>query len=112
MKKSIIERTNEVLYHFACWLRVTLFIIFIPAGIIMFPLDIIESANKLAQVWGSGDFLRIFSLVAGIIFLSILTSGCAIFLGYVIYFIENKFYAYFVKKDKNALRDILNKFVY
>lgn len=112
MKKSIIERMNDALYHFACWLRVVLFIIFIPAGIIMFPIDIIDSANKIVEIWGSGDFLRISSLVAGIIFLSILTSGCAIFLGYVVYFIGNKLYAYFVKKDKNALQDILNKFVY
>ncbi len=108
MKKTIIEKMKS-------WSIAIFIMVFMTIFTIIPCLYFGELSNAFIETWHDMNLLYIpdllgFIAIIGVVIIlplySILTIAYVI--GYIIY----KFYTYFFKKDRNALKDILDELVY
>lgn len=116
--KSIIKKVKTICYHVKSW-TVALFMMVFMIWMATRPwAGIGKIANEVAENWNEGnllylpDLLRLLLSVAELIILPITVIVCIITTILTIGIIIYKLYAYFIKKDKNALWDLLDVLVY
>ena len=116
--KSIIKKVKTIYYHVKSWTTAFFMMFLMVSGVTAPWLFFGKWADIIAEIWHEGNLLYIPDLigllgyVAGIIMFSFVAVVGAIAIIYASGYIIYKFYAYFFKKDRNALRDILDELVY
>lgn len=120
-KKSIIKRVKNVWkaiwHHVKAWMGAFVMLLCMVSGVMVPWLYMGKMADAILEIWNEGnllyipDLLKILVTVAGIIIFPIVAVICAIIITGTIGYIVYKLYA-FIKKDKYALRDILDELVY